>query len=446
MIGLFVMWVHFGSFDFDTVLGAEGSLPEIATGTATAISLLLLGGAVGKSAQLPLHVWLPDAMAGPTPVSALIHAATMVTAGVYLVVRAHTLVRDLRGRADRGRRRRTRRRPLRGPRVARPVRHEAGARLLDDVAARVHVPRGRARLLSGRDLACSSRTRATRRCCSSSSGNVMHGLARRDRRAATRRLATRHAVDRGAVRRRARWRSRACLRSAGSSRRTRSSSSRATTVARGPICSVPLGALLSAWYIARSVLHGVHRQAAVRGHAHEASPVMRAPLVVLAIGGLFIGLWLAFTPEGRLATFLEPTLGHVEEGTAGPSTPVLIAISIAGHGDRHRCRLAPVPAGGRRALDLVPRARARHGRSARPRLLRRRPVRLGRWAPWACAARAALAWFDRTVIDGAVNGVGRLATSAARIAPVWQSGKVRRYALSFLAGGAALLLYAVVRV
>ena len=63
----------------------------VGSGVATAVTLLLLGGAVGKSAQLPLQTWLPDAMAGPTPISALIHAATMVTAGVYLIARTHVL-------------------------------------------------------------------------------------------------------------------------------------------------------------------------------------------------------------------------------------------------------------------------------------------------------------------------------------------------------------------
>ena len=60
---------------------------ELSVGLLTAVGLLLFGGATGKSAQIPLYTWLPDAMAGPTPVSALIHAATMVTAGVYMVAR-----------------------------------------------------------------------------------------------------------------------------------------------------------------------------------------------------------------------------------------------------------------------------------------------------------------------------------------------------------------------
>ncbi len=64
------------------------------------------------------------------------------------------------------------------------------------------------------------------------------------------------------------------------------------------------------------------------GHAHEASLLMRAPLVVLAAAGLFAGVVLAFTPEGRLATFLEPVLGRIEEGHAGPSTATLTALSL----------------------------------------------------------------------------------------------------------------------
>jgi NADH-quinone oxidoreductase subunit L len=89
LLGLFLIFFQFGSLNFNSVFGQASA--GLGPGIATAITLLLFVGATGKSAQIPLYVWLPDAMAGPTPVSALIHAATMVTAGVYMVARAYVL-------------------------------------------------------------------------------------------------------------------------------------------------------------------------------------------------------------------------------------------------------------------------------------------------------------------------------------------------------------------
>ena len=90
-LGLFLLFMHMGTIRIPDLLARVQASWPMGSPLATTAALLLLGGAVGKSAQLPLQTWLPDAMAGPTPVSALIHAATMVTAGVYLIARMHVL-------------------------------------------------------------------------------------------------------------------------------------------------------------------------------------------------------------------------------------------------------------------------------------------------------------------------------------------------------------------
>jgi NADH-quinone oxidoreductase subunit L len=441
LLGIVMIFVHLGSLDFGVVFGEAAG--ELTKGAATAISLLLLAGAIGKSAQLPLHVWLPDAMEGPTPVSALIHAATMVTAGVYLVIRSHVLF-ELSGTAltvvlviglvsalyaalasigqfD----------------IKRALAYSTMSQIgFMFFAAGMGFYTG-AMLL----LVCHAFYKAL---LFLTAGNVLHGL---DDETDMRRMGgLRAEMPVSTV-----WFAVGALSLAGIP-------PLAGFFAKDQIVSfastsdrdlawvlATIGAFLSALYIARPLFLTFFGRRRSEAHAHEAPPLMQAPLAVLAFLVVVGGLALGLTAEGgRLAVFLEPVVGAAEHAEGALSEGTLIAISVV-------IAVAAVLiaywvwASGRVHWEAFP----------------ERQPELAGWLANAFYLNALYAWLvqfpgkgfgrglrvvDERVVDRAVNGVADGVEGASNLAPVIQRGFVRTYALAFLFGAVALLVFLGLRV
>ena len=437
LVGIALIFIHFGSLGYDEVLGSSPADAGVPSGSVTIIALLLLAGAVGKSAQLPLHVWLPDAMEGPSPVSALIHAATMVTAGVYLVVRNHTLF-EYSG-------------------VALVVVLVIGlatllyaglAALGQDDLKRV-LAYSTISQLGFMFLAAGMRAYGAamlmlvahalyKALLFLAAGNVMHGL---DGELDMRRM--------GGLRRdmpvTATLFSIGALALAGVP-------PLAGFFAKDPIVNYAsesgrvavfllalAGALISALYAGRATFLTFFGKPRAGLHGHEAPPIMLWPLIVLAIGAIFGGI-LGVNPEsGYLIRWLEPVTGPLAHPDAGPSEGVLAVIStlvatagvalawyVWGSGRVNWLAL-------RERLGVQPALRAGFGIDA---LYASVNQVVGKGVAGFLAFTV-----DRRWIDGLVNAIGAGTMSLSGIARRVQTGLVRTYALALLLGAVGLLLY-----
>jgi NADH-quinone oxidoreductase subunit L len=441
LVGIALVFLRLGSLDFSAVLR-----PSVASvqpsGVFTVIALLLFAGAVGKSAQIPLHTWLPDAMEGPTPVSALIHAATMVTAGVYLVARTH-LFFEISG-------------------VALTVVlviglltavYAATCALGQDDLKRVLAYSTISQLgymffaLGLKAYAAALFLLVTHAFYKAllflSAGSVMHGLGGE--------------TD---------------LKKMGALRRAMPITAAMLGIGALAIAGVPplsgffakdqilevanrsgyliawlvalAGALLSALYISRLTFLAFFGRDRTERAAHESPPVMTVPLAILAVAAIFGGVLGLSATTGRLHAFLAPVLGELAEGTSGLPIVVLSVISVL-------VALAGIAVGwlvyGSGRIDWV---------ALRVRFAGVQRFLAHGWyvddvystllvGPGKAGAAFLASEVDQRVIDGAVNGVGQLFQWAASRGRRLQTGLVRNYGLAFLVGVVVIFLYVGVR-
>jgi len=437
LVGLALIVSTFGTLDFGTVLGAPGE--TIAKDTATAIALLLFAGAIGKSAQVPLHVWLPDAMAGPTPVSALIHAATMVTAGVYLVVRSAPLF-ELSGVA------------LTVVLIVGLVTalFAATCALAQDDIKRV-LAYSTVSQLGFMFMAAGMRfyTGAMFMLVAHAfykalmflgAGSVMHGMREETDLQRMGGLMRRMPVTGwtfviGALA------LAGVFPLAGFFAKDQILEIASHTGRTWIYLLGTLAALLSALYIGRLLFlafFGTPRSEEAE-HAHESGPVMIVPLGLLASGAVLAGVLLSTSADGTLAGALEPVTGPPPHGE-GPSTLALSAIATAIAVGALAVAWWVYASGRvewltlRERLQPLPRA-ARNGWYVD------RAYSVLVVDPGTAASRFTANVFDTKVVDGLVNAVGagtrRLAATSRRI----QTGFVRSYALGLFLGAVGVLVW-----
>jgi len=445
-LGIMLIWVTFGTLDYGLVFAKADT--SIGAGTYTAIALLLFMGATGKSAQLPLYTWLPDAMEGPTPVSALIHAATMVTAGVYMVARCHTLFEMA------------------------PVSLEVvawGGALTAVFAASI----GLVQTDIKRVLAYSTISQLGymfvgvgvgayaaglfhlvthaffKALLFLGAGSVIHGLGgeqdlRRMGGLAPRMLITTVTFLVGAL----------GLSGvpplAGFFSKDEILGATFHAGHRVLWALLVIGAFMTAFYSFRLVFlaffGGPRMSREVAHHVHESPPVMTGPLVVLAaltvVAGLAVGIPSAHGTA--FARFLQPVLPFRETEHGGLAAFALLIVSAA------------VAVGGALLAWFMYGLRPVRGEAIgvarnpiHALLLRKyyvdelydalfvRPIfRLSEWC-----ARA----FDLGVIDGIVNGIGRLVAGGGERLRRIQTGFVMNYALGILVGAVAVIAYLLAR-
>ncbi|MDP9342920.1 MAG: NADH-quinone oxidoreductase subunit L [Actinomycetota bacterium] len=452
LVGVALIFVHFGSLDFGRTLGAvtPHCLPNIACiihapphgGVFNAIAFLLLAGAVGKSAQLPLQTWLPDAMEGPTPVSALIHAATMVTAGVYLVVRTHVFF-EISGVA-------------------------LAAVLVIGLVTAVYA----ALSAMGQDdikrvLAYSTISQIGYMMFAAglkaysvailllvahafykallflSTGSVMHAL---DGETDLKRMGgLRHAMPITFATFVVGWLAISGVPPLSGFFAKDEILAVASHTGRTVAWAVALfAAFFSALYISRVVFIAFFGPPRHDQHPHESPRIMTVPLVLLAIGAVAAGLLGLSAVSGVLPRFLVPVVGRVQEGHGGLSTVVLTVISVT-------VSLLGIAVGwlvyGSGRIDWI---------ALRDRF---RPVQQtlahGWWfdqvygallvTPGKAGAAFVAYVVDRRIIDGAGNVLANLFARAASAGRRLQTGIVRTYALAFFLGVVGILCYLAVR-